>query len=306
MTHQYDEYDGLRGGIFHYSGGMDGDPVNIKQWVEDYEALLPKVSGFTKLYREAEENPTNADYMRTTATQLLNEVERLAVLAFKNRDTTKLERLRALSKVLSTIKDDATRTGRGMSGGLKGVSRASGFIQRSMAELKKKEGKYGKATNVDLPALNLKEGNKFSANKISKQSPFVYNHLTKGVPYENNRLNPILSTGQTAGVRVIDGKEQSFKQSDPKYNKHTLRFYPLPRAGLRKLTAKEEAQKKKAIDEYTELLKNAFPKDFEKNPNATPTTSSGVSRKRGKKNQSVSQPVVGKITLNEPMTLSFK
>jgi hypothetical protein len=174
-----------------------------------------------------------------------------------------------------------------------------------MAEMKKKEGKYTKG-NIELPALNLKDGAKFDAKKISKQSPFLYNHITKGVPYENNRLNPILTTGQTAGVRVIDGKEQSFKKSDPKYNKHTLRFYPLPRAGLRKLSAKEEAQKQKAIDEYTELLKNAFPADFEKNPNATPKSSASVSRKRGKKNQNVSQPVVGKMTLNEPITLSFK
>jgi hypothetical protein len=112
------------------------------------------------------------------------------------------------------------------------------------------------------------------------------------VPYENNRLNPILTTGQTAGVRIIDGKEQSFKQPDPKYNKHTLRFYPLPRAGLRKLTAKEEAQKKKAIDEYAELLKNAYPADFVKNPNATPKTSKSVSQKKGQKSKGVSRVVL--------------
>jgi hypothetical protein len=178
-----------------------------------------------------------------------------------------------------------------LSGGLKGVSRASGFIQRSMAEMKKKEGKYTKG-NIELPALNLKDGAKFDAKKITKQSPFLYHHITKGVPYENNRLNPILTTGQTAGVRIIDGKEQSFKQPDPKYNKHTLRFYPLPRAGLRKLTAKEEAQKKKAIDEYAELLKNAFPADFVKNPNATPKSSKSVSQKKGQKSKGVSRGVL--------------
>jgi hypothetical protein len=192
-----------------------------------------------------------------------------------------------------------------LSGGLKGVSRASGFIQRSMAEMKKKEGKYTKG-NIELPALRLKDGAKFDAKKISRQSPFLYNHITKGVPYENNRINPILSTGQTAGVRVIDGKEQSFKQSDPKYNKHTLRFYPLPRAGLRKLTAKEEALKNKAIADYAELLKNAYPADFVKNPNATPKSSSNVSQKKRTKNKGVSQPVVGKMTLNEPVEISFK
>jgi len=192
-----------------------------------------------------------------------------------------------------------------LSGGLKGVSRASGFIQRSMAEMKKKEGKYTKG-NIELPALNLKDGAKFDAKKITKQSPFLYNHITKGVPYENNRLNPILTTGQTAGVRIIDGKEQSFKQPDPKYNKHTLRFYPLPRAGLRKLTAKEEAQKKKAIEEYTELIKNAYPADFVKNPNATPKSSANVSQKKGKKNGRVSAPVIQQNTFDKPFEISFK
>lgn len=152
-------------------------------------------------------------------------------------------------------------------GGLKGVSKSSGFIQRAMAEMKKKSGYKKGAT--DLP-LNLKNGAKFDPKKVSRQSEFVNSHLIHGVPWEQRRAVPILTTGQRARVREVDGKKINFDRTDPEYNRATLRLYPLPRENARPLTKAEEKARDKYRKAYTEALKEAVPHLFDEKPNQPP------------------------------------
>jgi len=178
-------------------------------------------------------------------------------------------------------------------GGLKGVSKASGFVQRAMAEMKKSGYKKGKQ-ELDL---NLKQG-KFDPSKIAKQSEFVNQHLIHGVPWEQRRAVPILTTGQRAKVREVDGKLVDFSQPDPMYNPATLRLYPLPREKARELTASEKKALEKYRATYTEALKEAVPQYFKKTDRQSPTKEKKPRGRPSKKPKQ--QAVKTKTTIQAP------
>jgi hypothetical protein len=186
-------------------------------------------------------------------------------------------------------------------GGLKGVSRASGFVQRAMAEMKKKTGYKKGAT--DISELNLKDGAKFDPKKISRRTPFISQHLINGVPWEQRRAVPILTTGQTAGVREVDGKVINFKRNDPEYNKRTLFMYPLPREKTRPLTKAEEKARDAYRKSYTKLLKESFPSDFEEKANQPPREVPNVIKRKPGRPPKLSSEMIGKKRKSAPMKI---
>jgi hypothetical protein len=186
-------------------------------------------------------------------------------------------------------------------GGLKGVSKASGFIQRAMAEMKNKSGYKKGAT--DLSALKLKDDAKFNPRKVSRQSEFINSHLIHGVPWQQRRAVPILSTGQTARVREVDGKKINFNRTDPEYNRATLRLYPLPRADARPLTEGEKKALEKYRKAYTEALKEAVPSVFVENPNQPPKEVPNVIKRKPGRPPKVSSEMIGKKRKSAPIKI---
>lgn len=154
-------------------------------------------------------------------------------------------------------------------GGLKGVSPASGFIQRAMAEMKK-DG-YKKKGKMPL---------NFDPKKVKKPSVFLESHIANDVPWEQRRAVPILSTGQRAGVREVDGKMINFNRTDPKYNKETLMLYPLPRAKARHLSEAEKKAQEEYREAYTEFLKKKNPSAFKESSNQPPMEVAKTTKKR--------------------------
>lgn len=187
-----------------------------------------------------------------------------------------------------------------LDGGLGGVSKASGFIQRKMAEAKA----TGYKDTSDL-VVSKKKNSKFNVDKVKNASAFLHQHIKGKSPWQPARAIPILSTGQKAKRRVLDGKVVDFSKPDAKYNPATLPLYPLPRGDARKLSETEEKHRKDAIEAYTEVLKKMYPEQFKPRPTPSPsenviengvTTSKKVSRKKVEK-----KPKTSGITFNRPM-----
>ena len=156
-----------------------------------------------------------------------------------------------------------------LDGGLGGVSRASGFIQRKMAEAK--ANGYKDASDL---TVSKKKNSKFNVDKVKNASAFLHQHIKGKSPWQPARAIPILSTGQKAKRRTIDGKVVDFSKPDPKYNPATLPLYPLPRGDARKLSETEEKHRKDAVETYTEVLKKMYPEQFK--PRHTPSPSENV------------------------------
>ena len=137
-----------------------------------------------------------------------------------------------------------------LDGGLGGVSRASGFIQRKMAEAK--ANGYKDASDL---TVSKKKNSKFNVDKVKNASAFLHQHIKGKSPWQPARAIPILSTGQKAKRR-------------------TLPLYPLPRGDARKLSETEEKHRKDAVETYTEVLKKMYPEQFK--PRHTPSPSENV------------------------------
>ena len=86
-----------------------------------------------------------------------------------------------------------------LEGGLGGVSRASGFIQRKMAEAK--ANGYKDASDL---VVSKKKNSKFNVDKVKNASAFLHQHIKNATPWRPARAIPILSTGQKAKRRTID------------------------------------------------------------------------------------------------------
>ena len=169
-------------------------------------------------------------------------------------------------------------------GGLKGVSPASGFIQRAMAEMKK-DG-YKKKGKMPL---------NFDPKKVKKPSAFLESHIANDVPWEQRRAVPILSTGQRARVREIDGKLVDFNRTDPKYNRETLMLYPLPRAKARQLSESEKKAQEEYREAYTAFLKKKNPSAFKESSNPPPMDSTKtIQKKKGRPSKKIQQKVLKK------------
>ena len=194
-----------------------------------------------------------------------------------------------------------------LEGGLGGVSRASGFIQRKMAEAK--ANGYKDASDL---VVSKKKKTKFDVNKVKNASAFLHTHIKGKAPWHQARAVPIQSTGQKAKQRLIDGKMVDFSQPDPKHNPATLALYPLPRGQPRKLSETEEKHRKDAIDTYTEVLKKMYPEQFKPRPTPSPsentiengaTTTTKVTRKKvGKKKNNTFEVVHRKPTYTTTTT----
>jgi len=188
-----------------------------------------------------------------------------------------------------------------LEGGLGGVSRASGFIQRKMAEAK--ANGYKDASDL---TVSKKKNSKFNVDKVKNASAFLHQHIKGKAPWNPARAIPILSTGQKAKLRTIDGKVVDFSKPDPKYNPATLSLYPLPRGDARKLSETEEKHRKDAIETYTEVLKKMYPEQFK--PRQPPSPSENVIENGTTKTTKVTRKKVGKkpakssgISFNRPM-----